>query len=32
MTVELFIYIFVMAGVTYIIRMLPMVLFRKKIK
>ncbi|MGN0654357.1 MAG: AzlD domain-containing protein [Oscillospiraceae bacterium] len=32
MTAELFLYILVMAGVTYIIRMLPMVLFRKKIK
>ena len=32
MTVELFLYILVMAGGTYIIRMLPMVLFRKKIK
>ena len=29
---DIFLYIIVMAGVTYIIRMMPMVLFRKKIK
>lgn len=28
---KLFLYIFVMAGVTYLIRMLPMVIFKKKI-
>lgn len=29
---EFFLYLFVMAGVTYLVRMLPMVLVRKKIK
>lgn len=31
-TPSIFLYILVMAGVTYLIRMLPMVLFRSKIK
>lgn len=29
---KLFLYIFVMAGVTYLIRMLPLVIFKKKIE
>lgn len=32
MTTELILYIAVMAGVTYLIRMLPIMVFRKKIK
>lgn len=32
MTVQLIAYIGVMAGVTYLVRMLPLVIFRKKIK
>lgn len=32
MTVQLLIYIAVMAGVTYLIRMLPIMVFRKKIR
>lgn len=31
-TLEIYLYILVMAGVTYLIRMTPLVLFRKKIK
>lgn len=32
MSIKIILYIAVMAGVTYLIRMLPLVLFRKKIK
>lgn len=32
MTVELIIYLVIMAGVTYLIRMLPFVIFKKKIE
>lgn len=32
MTTRLLLYILVMAGVTYLVRMLPMIVFRKKIK
>lgn len=31
-TPDIFLYVLTMAGVTYLIRMLPMVLFRKKLK
>ena len=31
-TLNFFLYLFIMAGVTYLVRMLPLVFFRKKIK